>query len=306
MTKTIEEHFGLFLIAACLIGLLVPGLQATPSQFVIILVAALIFISAFKIQPENFRNVKPFRIALFYSGRFIVLPIFLYTIAQVTVPSFALGIFLLALMPTGASCPAFCNLFGGNVGVAFVMLVLTTLLTPLVVPALLRVLVIHNYQMDLKNIFVTLGLMIFMPIFLSMLVRKSVKISQTIYRYEKAVFLGIMLVFTLLAIGKQQHIILQNLTLLAIQFCISSFIFVLFFVLGWLFPKNGTKSEKITYSLCSGCNNNSLGIALSLAYFSPPVSLFLIITEFSWSLWPFFFKNWLKKALKDKNTATSK
>lgn len=126
-------------------GLLVPGWSAVASWVVVALLGFIIYLACFRIGVLSIRTFPLPRIVTFFLLRFVALPIVVFFCAQALLPKYVLPLVVLTALPAGVAA-AFTGFLGGAVSLAFVLVVLTNLSTPILVPLVMRLtagIVIH-------------------------------------------------------------------------------------------------------------------------------------------------------------------
>lgn len=296
MRTWLENHLGTTMAIGAVAGILLPGLDQIPSQVIIALLAILIYLSCFRVDPSSIRKVSPARLLLFTAIRFLIVPLIIYFGVYWVMPQHALGALMLGAVPAGVSAPAFTGMFGGSVVLALSLVVVTNLLAPFSIPVLLSLAGYDSsVQIDTARVFLTLSIAVFAPIIIFALTRKSSKLVERILHFGRAWSVLLVSIIITLAIGSRRDLLLGSSLATAEQLFLSSFIFLLLFVAGWLFCPGNSREERIATSLSSGCNNAALGISISLLYLPHDVGVFLVLAEIPWIFGPVLFRRFLLK-----------
>ncbi len=165
-------------------------------------VMALLFLSFLKISPRDvWASLKryPGRLSLLTVVKLAVLPILVYSLAHRLAPDYTLGLLFLAGVSTGVTAPFFTGLAGGAVPIALVMAVVTTLLLPLSLPAMVKLLVGQSLGFDLDHLAGLLSLFIFVPLVAAGLGRRFT--PGLCRRCERASFPISMTLFAVINLG---------------------------------------------------------------------------------------------------------
>ncbi len=282
MRAIIHNNVSVILLLFCILGFIVPGLAQIPTNVVVVLLAIVIFLGGFKIQVSQIMQVKISRIILFLILRFILLPIAIFFLVKPYSDTIALSLLLLGLLPPGTSSPTMSHVFNGNVALAFILLIVGSLVAPFVIPFIISMVVSESFGIPTKNMLVMLAGSILIPVIFFLMLRKINSLNAWANRDGPVVSILLIGITLTIAVAKRKTAIIQSPEHLLLYLIISSFAILLFYIVGWIFFKNVTVEEKISYSLCSGANNLSLGISIALLYFPPSVVLFLIATEIPW------------------------
>ncbi len=134
--KHVERHFWIICVGVTLLGLFVPaaGLPFAPGK--LFFLAGILFFTGLKI---NFRDAlaelkRPLLLLYISLMLLIVLPLAMWGLAQWLVPGFALGVLIVAAMPAGLAGGSLTDIAKGNVALALVVTLVTSLLCPLITP----------------------------------------------------------------------------------------------------------------------------------------------------------------------------
>lgn len=289
----IETHFGLVLLLACGIGLVFPPLASIPNSSVVIALAILMLVSCYRLRDGGFATIRWRDIALFYSARYIALPVALWAITHALAPSYAMGVFLLSLLPAGVASPAFSSLFGGKVAPAFAIVIVSQLLTPLLIPLQFAWLGGMSAAPEPKALFTTMVWCIFVPMGVYALVRNHKRSSDYIYEQNKMWSVLLVGFVIAMAMAKQREVIISGQGLVG-ALVVTMLCFMTYIAFAWFITHKRPRDERITYAACSSFNNAALGVSLALLHFPPPVVLFVAVSEIGWSLLPFMFRFFLR------------
>ncbi|MGY8872802.1 MAG: bile acid:sodium symporter family protein [Pseudomonadales bacterium] len=285
MKKFIENHFNFILVISVVIGLTLPGIESVPNLVVSVLLGIIVFFLCAKISLSEIQGISVKEVSTFYLLRFILIPIGLFYLANFFVPQYAVGILLLALMPTGISTPVFVSTQKGNVSMAFALMLASSLLAPFVIPVIFS-LSHSDKDIQILGVFYTLTSVILIPFaayFLLTSIRKKTK--PFIKNNSSFVSVAFMAVVIAIVISKQKDEFLTNYSALFLVIAILCLVFLFFYMFGWLFlGKQGNRTNKICYSLSSGATNTAIGINLALVYFSADTVFFMVLSELVWVL----------------------
>ncbi len=132
-----------YLSLAC--GLWLPGDYSALEPLIPVVLGTMLFFTSLRVrlralvgEVSSARALG--RIAALSGIKLVVLPLLVYAMGLVLAPDWALGLFLVAAMPAGMSSGALTGLYGGNVGMALMLIIATSLLCPLTVPLQLQML----------------------------------------------------------------------------------------------------------------------------------------------------------------------
>lgn len=294
--KTITDHFNLVLALSIVVGLFVPWLEYAPKSSAIVLISAAIFFSCPCVSMQELRQVKISAALMFYVVRFVLLPIPIYWVAKAVVPEYAMGIFLVALAPVGASATAAASISGANSSLALSSTIITNALAPFVMPLLIYYIGGSAVDINIQDLCITLGLAIFLPAFVYFAIVRRIEPLKLWVRTESQFFstlciAGMMAVVT----AMEKDFIFQNFGQVAILCGIGLILFLVLYGVAWLYAWHMSFTDRKTYMVCSGVNNTGISTGIALLYFLPATILFSIVVEIPWTLGLMAFKRYADK-----------
>ncbi len=294
MKHLIETHFGLALMLACVFGLLLPGMPSIPNELAGLALAVLMFVSCYRLSDSQLSDIRPRELMLFYIVRYVALPPLLYVLTLQLAPDYALAVLLLSVVPAAVSSPAFTAIYGGKVAIAFAVVLLSQLLSPVVIPLHFMAVGADGITPSAAHLFHTLLLCVVLPMIVYALARKHAASRQYFYAQGKLISILLIMFIIALAIAKQRDVILANPAQLALPFALAMGCYVVYFLVGFVFARRDRASQ-ISYATCSGFNNAALGVSLALMHFGADVLLFIAAAEIGWSLLPMLMRFWVKQ-----------
>ncbi len=273
------------LVIGALAGLFLPGLESVPKITVLFLIAGLIFMSCSKIELKDLRSFSAAQVAVFYAARFLVFPVLLFLAARALIPAYAPSVLLLSLMPSGSASAAITGILRGNVALSLSMTVVSTLLAPFVVPLMFWLAGGQAIEIDLMSMFVTLCLVVFLPIGFYFGAAGRVLAVKTSMQ-ANAGWVSVVLIFLLVAltIALRREYFFSNFAVLFAALAVICVLYVLYYAAGWVAAARFGRAERVSLMVCSGANNNTLAASLALLYFSPLETLCMIVSEVPWGL----------------------
>lgn len=297
----LEGHFGLLLLLSCVAGLLVPGLDRLPNASAVAVLALLMFISCYRLQEGGFSGVRWRDVLAFYALRYMLLPVILWALSSLLTPQYALGVFLLSVLPAAVSSPAIAHIYGGRGAPGFAVVIVSQLLTPLLIPLQFAWLGAWDATAAVQVVpapgplFITMVWCIFVPMLAYRLVRRHQPTAAFMLAQNKILSMLLVAFVIALIIAKQRSVILTQLDALAASLAITLACFCAYIAFGWWVARGRERSERITYTVCSCFNNAALGVSLALLHFPPGIVLFVAVSEIAWSMLPFLLGHFLRR-----------
>lgn len=291
----LEGNFSLFLLIGFCAGLFLPGGEHIPKQTVIWILASVIFVSCSGITMNDIRQIHIREALLFYIARYVAFPFILFFLINSIMPEFSYAVLLLALMPPGVASSGLTLIAGGNAAIALGVTVLASFLAPFVVPGVFAV-AGKSIALDLVGIGQTIGLMIFLPVFLYFFIARKINPVKTqLKSWSKAIITLLMGTMLMVITMQMRDLFLEDWFLSLKAFGVLFLLFFVFYAAVWIVYFKAQTRRRIAYTFCSGAINNGLGISLAFLYFPPEVTLFLVLSEIPWILSIPLFNRYLKK-----------
>ncbi len=155
------------LYGSLLAGIFFPELSATVSGTIKFLMMTMLFLAFIKISPTDVGRALMSNWAGMIWGtllRLVIAPAMAYWITLALYPPLALPILLLAGASTGVSSPFFTSLCRGNISYCLVMAVVTSLILPISLPVMVKVLAHATLDYNLTAMALFLAMIIFVPL----------------------------------------------------------------------------------------------------------------------------------------------
>lgn len=251
-----------------------------------------IFLSCFRINTP-LRDSLTWQLLLFYVVRFVLLPIILWYVCNEIAPDYALGLLLFALCPAGASSAALTGLYNGNVTLAFVLTILSSLGSVLLIPVVISALNHAHITLSPYALLQALALSILFPGCLYMLLRRRKFFIDYSNDYGRLTMVVLISLITFLVLSKKRDYFLAHPQGLFVPLLVGAGFYVIAVVVG--FAVKAKPKDRIAYGVCSAFNNTMFGIGLALLYFDETTILIMISTEIIWAFLPMLVQPIIKR-----------
>lgn len=155
------------LYGSLLTGILFPGTSSAVSECIKYLMMVMLFLAFIKISPADVGRALMSNWTGMIWGtllRLVVAPAVAYWVTLALYPPLALPILLLAGASTGVSSPFFISLCRGNISYCLVMAVVTSLILPISLPGMVKILSHATLNYDLTAMALFLAMIIFIPL----------------------------------------------------------------------------------------------------------------------------------------------
>jgi len=267
--------FGLPIIAAIIAGILFPYAAISLLPFGFVFLFVLMLLSGFSIDWNKLPDVmnRPLQLFLGLFLVFIFFPFIQLVLARflLTDSQFMVGIVFASLMPVALVAPFFTRELGGDEELAFLLMVLSMLLAPLVAPLLLRQMTSTVLPIQMAPFMKNMLMLVTVPLLCSFLISKFLpKIREAVVPYLTAGNMGTLglLIFILfgtvmgrLNIGYESKAEIGKLIMLAFFQDFGVF-FLAHFLVGRIF----TVREANAVMVCISMKNVAIAAAILLFY----------------------------------------
>lgn len=162
-------------LAGIALGVLLPAAGLLIRPTVLYMMMSILFMSFLKIDLAGLARFGPgdaAAIAGWSALKLIILPVVLWALAHWLLPSYALAVLLLSGTSTGVTAPFFAVLLGANTVRVLQVVVVTSLLVPITLPALVKLLMGAEADIGFLPMARMLLLIIVAPFALSLITRR--------------------------------------------------------------------------------------------------------------------------------------
>jgi bile acid:Na+ symporter, BASS family len=284
LNQFINRYLGILMLLSGIAGLFIDVGDADISLVIILSLGTVIFASYFRIAfTKEIFSSDLRQIPVFYLIRFLALPFVAYFLFDWWSPFYAVSFFLLLLMPSAVSSPAFSAIFGGNVGLALKILVVTSFASIFTIPFLSRWILARDVAIDSQHMFLIMVYTILIPFFLHLPVRRSKQTCSIIKSNGPLItVLGLMTIF-LFSTARNRDLIFAEPMKVLIYAGISILFFMLLYLLGFFMMRRQDFDKRVAYSVCSGANNIGIGVTITMLFFPGEINVFFIVAQIAWN-----------------------
>jgi len=286
ISKLIEKHFWLILIAGILIGLWSPVPFKAPPILPKVLLGMMLFLAFLKIDAlEVLENMRNFRLMIYIAFIYMLaIPLVFFFSTRIFDAELAVGILLLTAMPAGVSTPVLTEISKGNISLSMSLVIVSQLLAPFTVPLLFWLVDINSLTINKLLILKDIAILVFLPMIISQIVKRFLPrtIARTQHLFTSAnVFL--LSSFVYIAISSQRNVILENPTGLIWKIAVLYLVFILLHIIGYIICPRQTRENRIAVAIGAAYMNNGMAIVLAASYFKPEVLVLMVLSELPWN-----------------------
>lgn len=291
-----RQHLWVLLFAV--LAFLFPQVFIGLKGWIVPLLGLVMFGMGLTLKVEDFSEVArhPWRVALGVAAQFVIMPSVAWLLCQVFAlpPEIAVGVILVGCCPSGTSSNVMTWLAKGDLALAVAISSVTTLLAPLLTPALIWFLASAWLPVSFGDMFLSIVQMVILPIVLGVVVQRllGARVSYAVQVLPLVSVVSIVLIVCAVVAASQAKIAESGLLIMALVILHNSFGYLLGYFTGKLFKL--PLPQRKSLSLEVGMQNSGLGAALAAAHFSPlaavPSALFSVWHNISGALLSTYFR----------------
>lgn len=265
--------FAVWVLLFALLAFYLPAGFTWIGPYISILLGIIMFGMGLTLSANDFKEVlkRPKDVAIGVIGQFIIMPGLAFLLAKglQLPPEIAVGVILVGCCPGGTSSNVMTFLSKGDVPLSVTITSCTTILAPIVTPALILLLASEWIPVDPGNLLISIVQIVIVPIVLGLVVKKlfnkqaqaSVKVLPLIS------IVAIIAIVSAVVSGNQQNIAKTGLLIFAVVILHNVLGYLIGYMFGKMFKMDLSKKKAIAIEV--GMQNSGLGAALAAAHFSP-------------------------------------
>jgi len=263
----------LVIFLSVIAGILLPRFGSLFQPYPLYLMMLLLFLSFLSIKIDTIWHtlINSFWTIIFLSFlKIIALPIGIYFLFRFTYPSYAIAAMLLSGVSTGVVAPFISNLVKANSSLVLVMVVITSMLVPFTLPAIIKILLVRSVEISLSGMIRMLSLVIFVPILsVETLRRLSPGLMKEIMKRQFPVSLVIFSLINLGVFSQYAEFFYQKPATILVALLVAVILSGIYLLVGILFLLIGSIENQLAAAISLGNMNNVLIIVFASQFFSP-------------------------------------
>ena len=295
--------FAYWVIMFAALALLFPGGFTWIGSYINLLLGIIMFGMGMTLTASDFKEVfsHPIKVLIGVLAQFTIMPLLAFGLAYLLglPPEIAVGVILVGSCPGGTSSNVMTFLARGNTALSVTITSCTTLLAPLLTPALTLMLASQWLPVSAGAMFKSVVTIVLLPIILGLLAKTL--FSKQVEKSAKALplvsVIGIVAIVAAVVSGNKEKILESGLLILAVVILHNALGYLLGFFAAKLFKLDYADQKAVSIEV--GMQNSGLATALAMAHFSPlaavPGAIFSVWHNVSGSL---LANYWGKKAEK--------
>ena len=273
ISKVAGNTFAIWVIIFAVLAFFIPGGFTWIAPHISLLLGIIMFGMGLTLSLQDFKAIfqTPKSVILGVLAQFVIMPLLAFLLATVfqLEPEIAVGVILVGCCPGGTASNVMTFLAKGNTALSVAVTAVSTLLAPILTPALILLFASKWLPVSAGSLILTIVQIVLVPIILGIIVKLLFK-----KQVEKSItVLPLISVIGIVAVAAA--VVSVNAAKIAETGLLIFSIVVLHNVLGLLLGYLAAKALKLNFadqkaiSIEVGMQNSGLGAALAAAHFSP-------------------------------------
>ncbi len=273
LSQFMGKTFAIWVLLFAVLAFYAPAQFRWIAPYIVPLLGIIMFGMGLTLSKSDFAEVfkRPGTVAIGVLGQFVIMPglAWALSVGLRLPPEIAVGVILVGCCPGGTASNVMAFLAKGDVALSVAITSVTTLLAPLVTPALIYLLASQWLDVSAAAMFWSILQVVVLPIVLGIAAQSLLrnKITACVQLLPLVSVIAIVAIVAAVVAVSQQKIATTGLTIFAVVVLHNSLGLLLGYLLGKL-TGLGLPQRK-TLSIEIGMQNSGLGAALASAHFSP-------------------------------------
>ncbi|HEY9279426.1 MAG TPA: bile acid:sodium symporter family protein [Eoetvoesiella sp.] len=273
LSQFVGKTFAVWVLLFAILAFFAPDQFRWLGVYIVPLLGIIMFGMGLTLSKNDFAEVfkRPGTVAIGVMGQFIIMPglAWLLSTALALPPEVAVGVILVGCCPGGTASNVMTFLARGDIALSVAITSVTTLLAPVVTPALIYLLASQWLEVSAAAMFWSIVQVVILPIVLGILAQSLLrdKVKACVDVLPLVSVVAIVAIVAAVVAGNQQKIATSGLMIFAVVVLHNGLGLLLGYWLGKLFGLN--VAQRKTLSIEVGMQNSGLGVALATAHFSP-------------------------------------
>ena len=312
LSRFVGNTFAIWVLLFSVIAYFFPAGFVWIGPYIVPLLGIIMFGMGLTLSKEDFREVvrRPRDVAIGVAGQFLIMPglAWLLTSLLNLPPEVAVGVILVGCCPGGTASNVVTFLARGDVALSVTVTSVTTLLAPVVTPALIYLLASQWLEVSAAAMFWSIVQVVLVPIGLGVLAQSLLreKVQACVAVLPLVSVAAIVAIVAAVVAGNQARIATSGLMIFAVVVLHNGLGLVLGYWLAKLSGLSVAKRKAIAIEV--GMQNSGLGVALANAHFSPlaavPSAIFSVWHNVSGALAAALFQRFKDEDTKSLEDAT--
>ncbi|MEG7362162.1 bile acid:sodium symporter family protein [Pseudomonas citronellolis] len=284
LSRFVGNTFALWVLLFAVLAFLAPQWFRPLAPAIVPMLGIVMFGMGLTLKLEDFAEVArhPWRVCLGVVAHFIIMPGVAWLLCQLLQlpPEIAVGVILVGCCPSGTASNVMTWLARGDLALSVAIAAVTTLLAPLLTPALIWLLASAWLPVSFAELFWSILQVVLLPIALGVVAQRlfGARVGKVVEVLPLVSVVCIVVIVAAVVAASQAKIAESGLLIMAVVILHNGFGFLLGYLAGRVFGL--PLAQRKSLALEVGMQNSGLGAALASAHFSPlaavPSALFSV------------------------------
>ncbi|MFG6149894.1 bile acid:sodium symporter family protein [Halobacillus sp. B23F22_1] len=273
ISNFVGSTFAIWVLLFAVLAFIFPSGFTWIAPYIVPLLGIIMFGMGLTLTKDDFKEVfrRPKDVAVGVGAQFIIMPLLaflLVTLLPVS-PEVAVGVILVGCCPGGTASNVMTYLSKGDTALSVAITSVSTLLAPIVTPALMLLFASQWLPVSAIDMFFSIVNVVLIPIILGLIVRAVLgsKVEAGIKSVPLISVVAIVAIVAAVIGANQQQIIETGLIIFAIIVLHNILGYFTGYGLGKLFKMGPSKQQAVSIEV--GMQNSGLGASLASVHFSP-------------------------------------
>ncbi|ODL95148.1 bile acid:sodium symporter family protein [Acinetobacter pittii] len=286
-TQFIQKTFALWVIVFAALALWQPEFFVWLKAYIPWILGIIMLGMGMTMTVDDFKGVlqSPKAVLIGVVAQFVVMPGLAYALCKLfnLPPEIAVGVILVGCCPGGTASNVITYMAKGNVALSVACTSVSTLLAPILTPAIFYLLASQWLKIDAASMFISISQVVLLPIVIGLILRTWLKRQVESYIQVMPLVSVIAIVAIVAAIigGSKAAILQSGLLILAVVILHNGLGYLLGFTAARFFKLPYADSKAIAIEV--GMQNSGLGVALAAVHFA--ASPITAVPSAIFSLW---------------------
>lgn len=236
----------------------------------------------------------------------LVIPVTMYFVTNQIYPKYALSVLLLSGISTGLGAPFVTNYVGGRLSIVVAMVIVTSLVVPFILPALVYILYNTEFSIPVFDMILLLVISLIVPLIGSGIIKKYLPtIATSINKSSLSISIILMALINLAIFSKFSDYFYLEFTFVTTTTVIAIVLFAVFAITGYLIMNLNNRGTSMKYKISGliaiSYVNNILVTVFAQQFFGSQVAALAAFYNMPYYIGIIFLKILYSKILKTKN-----
>lgn len=230
----------------------------------------------------------------------------MYFVTNQIYPKYALSVLLLSGISTGLGAPFVTNYVGGRLSIVVAMVIVTSLVVPFILPALVYILYNTEFSIPVFDMILLLVISLIVPLIGSGIIKKYLPtIATSINKSSLSISIILMALINLAIFSKFSDYFYLEFTFVTTTTVIAIVLFAVFAITGYLIMNLNNRGTSMKYKISGliaiSYVNNILVTVFAQQFFGSQVAALAAFYNMPYYIGIIFLKILYSKILKTKN-----